>query len=126
MDGKRKVAVRLTAEQREQFDSIARTGSGPARRVLHARVLLMADADHPLGRYTDQQIGEALGLHVNTVARVRQAFVLRGQGAIDRKRRVSPPVPPKMDGAAEARLIAARSKKPAAAVDSAAVLHSRA
>jgi hypothetical protein len=114
MDGKRKVAVRLTAQQREQFESITRTGSGAARRILHARILLMADADHPLGRYTDQQIAKAQGVHVNTVARVRQAFVLRGQGAIDRKRRVSPPVPPKMDGAAEARLIALCCSQPPA------------
>ena len=79
---------------------------------MHARVLLMADAQHPLGRYTDEQIAAGLGLHVNTVARVRQAFAARGEGSIDRRQRQSPPVAAKMDEAAEAHLITLCCSKP--------------
>jgi transposase len=67
----------------------------------------MADADHPEGRWHDAQIATALGLHVNTVARVRKRFVTAGeQPALDRQARPTPPVPPKVDGRVEAHLAA--------------------
>jgi transposase len=109
MDGarNRKLVVRLTAEQRGRLESEVRNGSSKAKRIAHARVLLMADEGHPLGRYTDAQVARHLGLHANTVARVRTAFVRHGeQAAVGRKARQSPPVPPKLDGAAEATLVA--------------------
>jgi hypothetical protein len=107
MDGSRKTVVRLTAEERERLDEITRNGSDSAKRIMHARVLLMADQDHPNGRYKDAQIAAALGVHVNTVARIRCKFACQGeQAAVDRKVRATPPVPAKVDGALEAQLIA--------------------
>src|ERR1700722_9145082 len=107
MEGTRKLTVRLSAEERERLDQIVRNGSSSARRIMHARLLLMADQDHPLGRYKDAQIARALGVHVNTVARTRRKFIRRGErAAIDRKVRVMPPVPAKVDGMLEAHLVA--------------------
>lgn len=103
----RKYVVRLAAQERQRLESITRNGSGPAKKIQHARVLLMSDQDHPAGRYHDQQIAAILGLHINTVARIRTRFVLQGEGpALDRKVRANPPVPPKLDGRAEAILVA--------------------
>jgi transposase len=108
MDGSnRKHAVVLTAEARERLGQITRNGSAPAKKILHARVLLMSDQQHAAGRYHDEQIAAALGIHINTVARIRTRFVLHGEGpALDRKPRPMPPVPPKLDGRAEAILVA--------------------
>jgi transposase len=107
MDGTRKLAVRLTAEQRERLESIVRNGSSKAKRITHARVLLMADRDHALGRYKDVQIAQALRIHVNTVARARRKFVRQGEkAAVERKVRLTPPTPAKFDGKAEATLVA--------------------
>jgi transposase len=107
MDGTRKLAVRLTAEQRQRLEAIARNGASKAKRITHARILLMADADHPLGRYTDLQIARALSVHVNTVARARHKFIRQGEtAAVERKVRLTPPTPPKIDGKAEATLVA--------------------
>jgi transposase len=107
MDGARKVAVRLTAEQRERLESIVRNGASKAKRITHARILLMADADHPHGRYKDAQVAAALGVHANTVARVRRRFTGQGErAAVERKPRATPPTPPKLDGRAEATLVA--------------------
>jgi transposase len=103
----RKACVRLMPEQRAQLEQITRNGRHSAKRIGHARVLLMADEEHPLGRYTDEHISKALSIHVKTVSRIRKAFV--GQGlapAIERRRRLTPPVEPKLDGKAEARLVA--------------------
>lgn len=108
MDGpNRKHTVVLTAEARERLESITRNGSSPAKKILHARVLLMSDQQHPAGRYHDEQIAAALSIHINTVARIRTRFILQGEGpALDRKARPMPPVSPKLDGRAEAILMA--------------------
>jgi hypothetical protein len=99
--------VVLPPDVRAGLTALARNGSAPTKRIAHARVLLMADADHPDGRYHDREIARALGLHVNTVARVRKQFVTAGAAAaVDRKPRATPPVPPRLDGAAEAHLVA--------------------
>ncbi len=107
MEAPRKYAVVLTPEQRQRLEDLTHNGQGPAKKLLHARVLLMSDQHHPDGRWHDEQIAAALGLHVNTVARVRKLFATAGeQPALDRQPRPLPPVPPKLDGRIEAQLIA--------------------
>jgi hypothetical protein len=101
------LGVRLTEEQRDRLEDITRNGNNSAKRIMHARVLLMSDEDHPLGRYKDADIGRHLGVCEKTVARVRSTFARHGEAvALERKVRQSPPVPPKLDGAAEASLVA--------------------
>lgn len=53
-DSNRKYAVVLTAETRQRLEAITRNGHAPAKKILHARVLLMSDAHHPAGRYRDK------------------------------------------------------------------------
>jgi hypothetical protein len=103
----RKYVVRLTTEQRRRLESITRNGSASAKKIQHARILLLSDASHPVGGYRDQEIAAILGLHVNTVARVRTRFAVQGEGpALNRKVRTTPPHKPKLDGRAEATLVA--------------------
>jgi Homeodomain-like domain len=107
MEAPRKYAVVLTPEQRQRLEDLTHNGHAPAKKLLHARVLLLADQHHPDGRWHDVQIAAALGLHVNTVARVRKQFATAGeQPALDRKPRQAPPSPPKIDGRIEAHLVA--------------------
>jgi len=99
--------VRLTAEQRQSLAEITRNGHAPAKKIRHARVLLLGDRDRPGGGWSDPRIAAALGMHVNTVARVRRRFALEGERpALERKPRATPPVPPKIDGRVEAHLVA--------------------
>lgn len=106
MDGL-KYIVDLNPQTRERLEEIVRNGSAPAKKIMHARVLLLSDEHHPAGRYHDHQIARILGLHINTVARIRKAFVLQGeQPALDRKKREVGPIRPKLDGHGEAQLIA--------------------
>ena len=103
----RKYAVELNAKTRRRLEAITRNGHAPAKKIQHARVLLMSDSNHPAGRYHDKEIAAILGIHVNTVARIRTRFVLQGEGpALERKKRAMPPTPPKLDGQAEAKLVA--------------------
>ena len=107
MDGERKLSVRLSAEERERLEILTRNGQNSAKRIMHARLLLMADKDHPQGRYKDVQIAAALGIHVNTVARTRRKYCRQGEkAAIDRKVRAAPPVPAMVDGVLEAHIVA--------------------
>src|SRR2546429_2510991 len=106
MDGL-KYIVDLDAETRQRLEEIVRNGSWPAKKIMHARVLLLSDEHHPAGRYHDHQIAQILGLHINTIAKIRKAFVLRGeQPALERKKRMVGPVPAKLDGHGEAQLVA--------------------
>jgi transposase len=107
MDGSIKHIVQLSVEARQRLESITRNGSSLAKKILHARVLLMSDQHHESGRYRDHQIAKALNVHLNTVARIRKRFVQQGeQPALDRKVRLTPPVQPKVDGHVEAALVA--------------------
>lgn len=103
----RKCHVVLTDQQRGDLERLARDGKTPARKARYARLLLHADSAHPDGRRGDAWIADALGMHVNTVARLRHQFAAGGVEAVfGRKPRETPPVPPKIDGRVEAHLIA--------------------
>jgi len=69
--------VRLTDEQRQRLETITRNGSASAKKIQHARVLLLSDLEHPAGGYSDDQIASILGIHCNTVAQVRTRWTLQ-------------------------------------------------
>lgn len=99
--------VYLTPDQRDRLDQITRNGNAPAKKIRHAQVLLLSDRNRPDGAWTRGRIGQALQMHVNTVDRIRKRFVLEGEApAINRKPREYPPTPPRLDGRAEAYLVA--------------------
>lgn len=104
----RRDKVHLTVAQRESFEQISRNGYAPAKKILHARILLLCDEGEQAKRkWTDEEIGEALQIHRNTVGRIRQRFLQKGEKpALNRQRRITPPTPPKVDGATEAQIIA--------------------
>jgi len=102
-----KYHVRLDGEQRQRLLELTRNGRSAAKKITHARILLLADEAHPDGRRADPYISEVLGVSRRTVVRIRQAFVERGEGpALDRKPRQAPPVPAKLDARGEAHLVA--------------------
>ena len=61
--------VRLTAEERKELDGQVNTGTGSARRLRRARILLMADEAQAGGGWCDAEIAKALGAHARTVER---------------------------------------------------------
>ena len=102
-----KYRIKLTAEQRQELLEVAKNGKKSAKEVRHANVLLMADDNAAEGRWRDVDISAALNIHVNTISSIRKKFVLGGiPPALERKSRLSPPNPPKLDGRQQAHLIA--------------------
>jgi hypothetical protein len=99
--------VRLDDGQRARLTALTRNGRAAAAKIRHAQVLLWSDEGRGGGRLTAREIGSRLGMHVNTVDRVRKKFALGGEGpALDRRAPEAPARPPKIDGRAEAHLIA--------------------
>ncbi len=110
MNSPAKARVRLADEQRDELERLARDGRTPARKARYARLLLHADEAHPEGQRSDLWIAQALGMHPNTVARVRKDFVDAGiDVAFARKPRSTPPVEPKIDGQVEGQWPCARA-----------------
>jgi transposase len=102
----KKYIVRLTPDERDQLLPMVRGGKAAARALLHARILLKADQDQEAAAWSDEAISEALEVHATTVARVRQRFVEQGLDAALRPQPTTRPYERKLDGAAEAHLIA--------------------
>jgi hypothetical protein len=102
----KKYIVRLTADERDQLLRMVRSGKAAARTLLHARVLLKADDGPETAAWSDEAISEALEVPATTVARVRQRFVEEGLEAALRPKPTTRQYEHKLDGAAEAHLIA--------------------
>ena len=109
----KKYIVTLTAEERQQLSDLIATGKAAARKLAHARVLLHADAAPDGPAWTDEQIAEAVAVGRATVERVRQRFVEQGlDAALNPQKPDRPSRPRKIDGHAEARLIALACSAP--------------
>ncbi len=105
--------VRLTEDERQALDAVVRKGRASARKVTRARVLLKADEgpEHAengsAGRgWTDEAIAVALDVSSGTVERLRKRAVLEGALVAIEHRPSRAPSRRKLDGRAEAQLIA--------------------
>ena len=100
--------VSLTAAERAELEVLIKRGKQvAARKRLHAQALLKADEGELGPSWTDARISEAYDIHTSTVKSLRQRLVAEGlESALNRKQQQHPSRPRKLDGAAEARLIA--------------------
>ena len=111
----KKYKVTLTAEERNALHGLIAAKKTAAKKVIHARILLKADAGPDGPAWTDARIAEALEVDVSTVERVRQRFVEQGLDAgMDRKKQDRLSRPCTLDGKAETRLIALACSEPPA------------
>ena len=109
---KDKLVVRLTAAQRAQLEHMIASGRHAAAALVHARILLKADAGDGGPGWADDAIAEALECSAGTVARVRKRFAQDGlDGAVHRKKPAGRRYR-KLDGAQEAKLVALACSAP--------------
>ena len=107
--------VTLEAHERNDLEKLVSRGKALARRLTHARILLLADESPEApadARQRDDSIAKALGVNLRTVERLRERFVERGlTEALD-------PLPSKrtyqrkLDGKGEAQLVALACSAP--------------
>ena len=100
-----KYRVTLAAEERAELEHLASVGKAAARKLSHARILLLADSSAGQG-HTDEDIVTALGIGLRTVERVRKRLVTEGfQAALDHKPQPPRPDKIKVKGDLEQKLI---------------------
>jgi Homeodomain-like domain len=107
-----KYRVTLDADERAALERLVAVGKGAARRLTHARILLLADtrSGHPR---TDTDIVDTLGVSVRTVERVRQRLVTQGlQAALHPRPQPIRPDKVKIKGDVEQRLVQLACREP--------------
>jgi transposase len=107
----KKYVVELTSQERKQLEELIKKGKMPGYKLRHAQMLLKADQGKQGLGWPDKQIAEAFGAHLTTVERLRKRFVEEGlQVALERHKRQN--YSHKLDGDAEAQLIAIACSEP--------------
>jgi Homeodomain-like domain len=110
---RKKFIVRLSDDERGRCLEIIKHLKGSSQKFRRAQILLKADADGPA--WPDIRIAEAFNCRVQTIENLRKRLVMEGFPlALAGKKRQEPPTPCKLDGEAEAQLIALRLGKPPA------------
>lgn len=109
-----KYVVTLTPEERTELERMVNVGKAAARKLIHARILLMADRGPDGPSWESPAIAEALGVGTATVDRVRRRFVEEGLESALVRRKHRRFRPGRLDGDGEAQLtVLACSKAPA-------------
>ena len=97
--------VTLTDEEREELTALANKGTGNARRMRRARILLLSDENDSGGGWKDADIAQALSVHRRTVERTREKCVELGVEAALNHTSPQSQKDKLLDGEAEARLV---------------------
>jgi Homeodomain-like domain len=109
---KQKYLVMLTENERDQLKEIISAGTTSARKIRRAQILLKSDCSDVGPDWTYQTISEAFDVSQVTICEVRRAFVENGlEAAINRKKPEREYVH-RLDGEAEAHLIALACSEP--------------
>jgi transposase len=97
--------VKLAQEERKDLTDFTTKGTGNARRLRRAQILLMADEAQEGGGWKDTDIAKALNAQISTVVRTRKKFILDGLETALNHARPQKSRRKVFDGTAEARLI---------------------
>ena len=109
----KKYIVELTSEERKQLQQLVKKGKVPGYKIRHAQMLLKANQGNKGPGWPDVQVAEVFAAHVTTVERLRKRFVEQGlEAALERNKRNN--YARKLDGDAEAHLIAIACSAPPA------------
>ena len=108
----KKYRIELTAEEQQELKALVSKGRAAAYKQTHARILLLSDEARKDGGLTDEEVARSLEIASATVERIRRRCVEEGiEAALGRKEQQRRR-PKKLDGAAEAHLIALACGEP--------------
>jgi transposase len=109
---KKKYIVTLTEPERQMLQAMLSRGKAAARKLVHARILLKADASSGGPGWKDERIAEGLEVGRATVERVRREFVEEGLDAALERRKPRREYRRTLDGDGEAHLVALACQQP--------------
>jgi transposase len=107
-----KYKVTLTDDERSLLQQMIATGTGKARKLTHARILLKADVSDSGPGWMDEQISQAVEVSLATIHRIRRAFVEGGLEAALNRRPQQRHRARRLNGEQEAHLIALVCRQP--------------
>ena len=98
----------LTEDEQEYLHKIINNGVHPSKEIIRARVLLLLDrtGKHDHVRY--KRTAESVGISVQAVYNMRDEYLATKNLStyLTRKKRETPPVPAKVTGEIEAKIVA--------------------
>ena len=110
--------VHLTEDEQQRLEDIMSKGIHPARQITRAHILLLLNegtdgTGKPVMVPAQRDIGKECRSTTRLVYKVSKQYVKEGQeGVLNRKKRETPPVPAKVTGEVEAKIIAASCSEP--------------
>ncbi len=107
--------IMLSEEQRKKLEWFAKNGEHNAHLITRAKTILKLDRSNKKDHLRINRVCEEVGLSRQAVNEIRKAFLAATSidTFLQRKKRETPPVPPKVTGEVEAHIIAiACSEKP--------------
>jgi hypothetical protein len=104
----------LTAAQREEFERFSKTGVHSARLINRAKIILLLDTSENKKAVKFKDISRLLNVSMPTITKVRNEFcdAESVSAFLQRKKRETPPVAPKVTGDIEAHIIALACGEP--------------
>jgi hypothetical protein len=109
---KKKYPVILSDTERDYLKRLIASGTAPARKLAHARILLKADESAEGDGWVDERVAQAVESSQPTVARIRRQYFEEGLEAALNRRPPTREYRRKLDGEQEARLIALACSEP--------------
>lgn len=111
-----KLSIVLSPEEKKELLNIVKKGKSPAALIRRANVILMSDSSDG-ERKTEEEIASSLKITRQTVHNIKVKYLSEAKDAqvakkIERKKRGTPPIEPKIDGEKEAKIIALACSAP--------------
>jgi hypothetical protein len=103
----RKKPIKLTTTDRAMLEKFSSTGKHDTKLVTRAKIILALDTSGGRKVERHEVIAECLGISRQTLNNARRDFLAAKSLIVflQRKKRETPPVPPKVTGEVEARII---------------------
>ena len=104
----KKNEINLSAEQRKELEKFSKTGVRSAKLIKRAQIILLLDTSKSGKAVKFDEIAQRLNVSLTTITKVKAAFIEAESVSafLQRKKRDTPPVEPKITGEVEARIIA--------------------
>lgn len=105
--------IRLTEEEQVYLKNFVKNGTHKAKEITRARVLLLLDRTGKSEHVRYKRTAEYVGISVQAVYNMRDDYLKKRniQAYLTRKKRETPPVPAKVTGEVEAKIIALACSK---------------
>jgi predicted XRE-type DNA-binding protein len=102
------IKIELSTEARSELEKFSKTGKRRVKLINRAKIILELDEADGRKPLSQSQIAEKIGITRQTVNDVKKAFLASENISefLQRKKRGTPPVEPKITGEVEAHIIA--------------------